>query len=255
MLGRIITGVSLAAIAAALAIFVAGPGVRFGLWSVTAGLGVLLGAAIPVVALAVLSLIALATAYFKKKSHLLIAAIAFAVSGGASLVPILMASAASKVPSIHDITTDASNPPRIVAGALAERANPADYVGRDPAPGSTPPMLISEAQTLAYPDIAPLEVEGSISEIAERAKGVVEGMGMAVIGEGDEPGIHTIEAVATSFWFGFKDDFVVRVSETGEGRARIDIRSKSRVGLSDLGANAKRIRDFVKAYGKAEAAS
>ena len=54
-----------------------------------------------------------------------------------------------------------------------------------------------------------------------------------------------IEAVATSFLFGFKDDMVIRVTETDGAQVKIDVRSKSRVGKSDLGQNAKRIRRFM----------
>jgi len=53
-----------------------------------------------------------------------------------------------------------------------------------------------------------------------------------------------IEAIDTSQWFGFHDDIVVRIRPAGSG-SRIDIRSKSRVGRSDLGANAHRIRTFT----------
>jgi uncharacterized protein (DUF1499 family) len=53
-----------------------------------------------------------------------------------------------------------------------------------------------------------------------------------------------VEATATTFWFGFKDDMVVRIVGKGEG-SRIDLRSMSRVGQSDMGANAARITDFV----------
>jgi uncharacterized protein (DUF1499 family) len=49
----------------------------------------------------------------------------------------------------------------------------------------------------------------------------------------------TVEGVAQSFWFGFKDDVVARV-----GDAQIDFRSVSRVGISDLGANTARIKDL-----------
>jgi uncharacterized protein (DUF1499 family) len=52
-----------------------------------------------------------------------------------------------------------------------------------------------------------------------------------------------IEATDTSFFYGFKDDLVVRIAETPDG-TRVDVRSKSRVGRSDLGQNAKRIRKF-----------
>ena len=53
-------------------------------------------------------------------------------------------------------------------------------------------------------------------------------------------------ATATTPWFGFKDDVVVRVERAGTG-SRVDVRSKSRVGRSDLGVNARRIRDFLAA--------
>jgi uncharacterized protein (DUF1499 family) len=53
-----------------------------------------------------------------------------------------------------------------------------------------------------------------------------------------------IEAVATTRWFGFIDDVVVRISEDGS-RSRIDVRSVSRVGRSDVGANARRIRAYL----------
>ena len=53
-----------------------------------------------------------------------------------------------------------------------------------------------------------------------------------------------IEATARTFWFGFKDDVVVRVTPSGDG-SRIDVRSVSRVGKSDVGANAKRIRTYL----------
>ena len=57
----------------------------------------------------------------------------------------------------------------------------------------------------------------------------------------------TIEAVATTYWFGFKDDIVIRVETTSEGSV-VDLRSASRVGRGDLGANAVRIRTFITAF-------
>jgi uncharacterized protein (DUF1499 family) len=55
-----------------------------------------------------------------------------------------------------------------------------------------------------------------------------------------------IEATATTMWFGFKDDIVVRVRPEAGGGSRVDVRSVSRVGQSDVGANAKRIREFIR---------
>jgi uncharacterized protein (DUF1499 family) len=43
---------------------------------------------------------------------------------------------------------------------------------------------------------------------------------------------------------GFKDDVVIRVT-SASGIARVDVRSKSRVGRGDVGANAKRIRQYL----------
>ena len=53
-----------------------------------------------------------------------------------------------------------------------------------------------------------------------------------------------IEATDTTFWFGFKDDVVVRVQPADNG-SRIDVRSESRVGKSDVGTNARRIRAYL----------
>jgi uncharacterized protein (DUF1499 family) len=54
-----------------------------------------------------------------------------------------------------------------------------------------------------------------------------------------------IEATATTFWFGFKDDVVVRITPLAAG-SRIDVRSKSRVGRGDTGTNAQRVRAYLK---------
>ena len=56
-----------------------------------------------------------------------------------------------------------------------------------------------------------------------------------------QPGKNLVEGTDVTFWYGYKDDVVVRVRDSGTGSV-VDIRSKSRVGVSDLGANAKRVR-------------
>jgi uncharacterized protein (DUF1499 family) len=59
----------------------------------------------------------------------------------------------------------------------------------------------------------------------------------------EDPSAGRLEAVAGTFWFGFKDDVTVRVSADGAG-SLVDVRSKSRVGKGDLGTNAQRIRTY-----------
>ena len=118
---------------------------------------------------------------------------------------------ARSVPPINDITTDARE--------------------------------ASDAQRRAYPDIQPLHLPVAPNIAFERAKGAAEEMGWDIARE--DPSAGRIEAVATTFWFGFKDDVLVRVSADGGG-SRVDVRSKSRVGKGDLGTNAQRIRAFQK---------
>jgi uncharacterized protein (DUF1499 family) len=161
------------------------------------------------------------------------------------MVPLKMRELSRANPFIHDITTDFDNPPAIIAAAGETRANPAAYAGAEPVRDSQ--KTVAEAQREAFPDIAPLTVGADLGAAAKTARRVIEEMKMEVLAEG--PGAEAgsgwrIEAVATSFWYGFKDDFVVRLTRDDRG-TRIDVRSKSRVGLSDLGANAKRVRDFL----------
>lgn len=248
MLKILIFLVSIAAIVAALAIAVAGPGTRFGVWDFGVGLGILQMAAIPVMALAAASLVMVLLSVWKARGLAPLAILALLMAGAASIVPLQMRAAAEANPFIHDITTDFANPPQIVAAASAPRMNPPAYLGSDPAPqgdGAT----ISAAQKAAFPDIAPLVLNGKIGEIAAKAQQTVESMGMEILQapalDGPPTGEPSIEAVATSTWFGFRDDFVVRLTDQADGSVRVDVRSKSRVGVSDLGANAARVRQFM----------
>ncbi len=249
MLKIVIWLVSVVAIIAALAVVAAGPGTRFGLWNFGVGLGILQMAAIPVLVLAAGSLVMVLLAFWKARGLVPLAGLALVMAGGASLIPLQMKAAAEGNPFIHDITTDFDNPPQIIAAALAERMNPPGYLGSDPAPQGNG-VTISAAQQNAFPDIAPLMLKGELGAIATQANSAIKSMGMEILPNsgpnGTQSGQSIIEAVATSTWFGFKDDFVVRLADQGDGSIRVDVRSKSRVGVSDLGANAARVRQFLK---------
>jgi hypothetical protein len=249
MLSRIIVALSIVAILLSVGVAVAGPGTRFGLWPFMTGLALVQGLALPVMAAAVVSLVMTGLSFWKSRKTAPVAIAALLASAAAASVPVGMLAAAQGNPMIHDITTDVDNPPAIIAGADAERANPPAYVGADPVPGDPSGQTIMAAQKAAFPDLVPANVDGPLDAAAERVRGRLEAMGMETLASGPSPGETapslTIEAVATTFWFGFKDDFVVRLIEQPDGRVRIDVRSKSRVGLSDLGANAARIREFL----------
>ena len=75
----------------------------------------------------------------------------------------------------------------------------------------------------------------------------VEAMGLEIVAVDEDAG--TVEATDTTFWFGFKDDMVVRVRPAADGGSLVDARSVSRVGMSDLGKNAERILDLLNRLG------
>jgi len=144
-------------------------------------------------------------------------------------------------PFIHDITTDFSNPPALVVAAELRGADdhPVTYEGGD----------VATAQQEGYPNLKPLLLNGTPQEVFAQAKQTIEDMGWELVGSQNETLPYTLEAVHTSTLFGFKDDIAVRISENEAG-VRIDMRSKSRVGKSDLGANADRIEAFFEALGQ-----
>ena len=147
---------------------------------------------------------------------------------------------ASRLPAIHDITTDTMQPPPFLAvvplraGAL----NPVDYGGPD----------VAAKQRTAYPDLGPLLLSVPPGRAFDRALAAARSLGWELIAS--DPAGGRIEATDTTFWFGFTDDVVVRVTPLSTG-SRVDVRSLSRVGGGDLGANAARIRKYLAAV-KAE---
>lgn len=249
MIKLFVTASALASFAIAALFAAAGPGVRFGLWDYGTGLSLFRNFGLASVVVAAVAIAALVLALVKARRFLPLTALAAVASIGAASVPLQLRSAVEANPVIHDITTDFENPPEISAGAGAERTNPAAYLGSEPTGRASDGPSVAEAQRKAFPDIAPLDVSASMDDVRKAARAIVEEMGMSVLAEGpvsaDSGAGWRIEAVSTSRWFGFKDDFVVRLSRLDDDATRIDVRSKSRVGKSDLGANAKRVRDFM----------
>lgn len=149
------------------------------------------------------------------------------------------------VPPIHEISTDLATPPPFVAVApIRERAgaiNPPQYVAE--LSGSRGKTNVPEEQRKAYPDIQPAMLEGVEPAAAfARAEAAVKSLGWEVVASVPDEG--RIEATDTTRFFGFKDDVVIRLRAEGGG-TRVDVRSKSRVGVGDVGANAARVRRFL----------
>lgn len=163
---------------------------------------------------------------------LIVALVLFSVTFG---IPRYWLAIARSVPPIHDITTDTEDPPQFVE-ILKHRSpedNPVEYGGPE----------LAQKQKEAYPDIKPLIVPFSEDRVFQEALETARQLGWEIVAAVPEEG--RIEATDTTFWFGFKDDIVIRIKKKSSGGTRVDIRSVSRVGRSDLGANARRIRRFI----------
>ncbi|MDX1735586.1 MAG: DUF1499 domain-containing protein, partial [Halioglobus sp.] len=139
-------------------------------------------------------------------------------------------------PRIHDITTDTSDPPVFVA-AGRERGPNANTLAIKPE--------VIEQQLAAYPDLATIESALPPGDAFERALSVAQELGWQVYHQDRAAG--TIEAVETTSIMAFKDDVVIRIRAAAPG-SEIDLRSVSRVGQGDIGANAARIRSFASAF-------
>jgi hypothetical protein len=151
--------------------------------------------------------------------------------------------AAVDVPPIHDITTDTANPPEFVAIVPLRKNAPNGY--EYGATEAWPAEKLGATTMEAYPGLKPIESDLSVADAVDRAEATPLARGLEVVAVDRDAGV--VEATATTFWFGFKDDMVVRVVGDGEG-SRIDLRSMSRVGQSDVGANADRITDFFNQF-------
>jgi uncharacterized protein (DUF1499 family) len=151
---------------------------------------------------------------------------------------------AKSVPFIHNISTDTVNPPAFdkVISLRNEQHNPLAFDGNkvlDKESGVT----LAQVQNSAYPNVKTHISELAPQDAHAKAKSVAEALGWELVNSDPEAGI--IEATQTTMIWGFKDDVVVRITATPEGKSAIDLHSVSRIGGSDLGANAKRIEAFL----------
>jgi len=150
-------------------------------------------------------------------------------------VPLNWYAVAHRMPWIHDITTDTKDPPefRAILPLRAKAPNLTDYGGPE----------VAALQHAAYPDVKPLTLFTPPDRAFDRALAVARSLGWKIIDEDRKEG--RIEAMDRTICFGFTDNIVIRVRPEHDG-SRVDIRSVSRVGKSDLGTNAARIRKFLR---------
>lgn len=217
-----------------LAMLVAtGPAYRLGYWGIGSIVSVLRWAAyIGIAAMALSTLVAISR--FRKDRHGLgMCVLAFAIGIFNFGMPYSLQRQAFTLPPIHDITTDIESPPTFVdvVSLRSDAPNTLDY---DPSVGVV--------QQNAYPDLKSLILDITLSDAFDLALKTARNEGWEIVSSNKTLGL--IEATDVTFWYGFKDDVVIRLVSHQIG-SKIDVRSVSRVGLGDLGANALRIRSFL----------
>ncbi|MGA7964527.1 MAG: DUF1499 domain-containing protein [Gammaproteobacteria bacterium] len=208
-------------------------------------------------------------------SATLVGVLALALGLGSFAWPWMMLRHAEAVPPIHDISTNTAHPPRFLAlaQARAKAPNGLDYGGGGPhiakaevaslakfldspagrknpqhesvakACTSWSPACLAAVQDAYYPGIRPLPAPGIEPATAYGAAlATARDMGWKIAAS-DADARH-IEASATTAWFGFTDDIAINVMPVGSGSV-VNVRSESRLGLSDLGKNAARVREYL----------
>ena len=228
------------AILCALAAIVSGLGYRSGWWSLGWGFGTLRWAAYGAIVATALAVAGAVVSRRNRKGRDFASAIIALLVGAATFgLPGVMLIKAEQLPSIHDITTDTTDPPKFVAvlPLRANARNSTDYGGAN----------VAAQQRAAYPEIAPVYSNVPPDKAFVRALSVARAMGWDIVATAPSEG--RIEATDTTLLYGFKDDIVIRVTPAPQG-SRTDVRSESRIGGGDVGTNARRIATFLNELAK-----
>ncbi len=143
--------------------------------------------------------------------------------------------AAGDIPAIHDVTTDLANPPQFEV--LSLRADNLAGVGTA--------ENWKKLHAGSYGDLAPVVLAKPVAEATAQVTALATARGWAIAKS--DPVRGQVEATASVSFIRFHDDVVIRIASTADGQgSQVDMRSVSRVGISDFGVNAKRVRAFLK---------
>jgi hypothetical protein len=238
---------------------VAALGVKFGLWPWQFGLmKLIVQFGLPLIGITLLlGLVALVWTLVRKPRT------GWAMALVGLLIPVLalgylgsVRAKSADIPPIHDISTDIVDAPvfsaKVMAARQAMSANPVNPMTapmgsldayKAPAFSKIAALTLGQVGHEAYPAVRTLTVAADPARTAAAAQAEAAAQGWT--GVTADPATGVVEATAETFWFGFKDDVVVRVRPGAAGGSIVDVRSTSRVGLSDIGANAARIQKFL----------
>jgi uncharacterized protein (DUF1499 family) len=238
-LTRWVAVLGLALAVTALLLLAAGPlGWRAGWWSFQLAFTTLMpyafGAGIAAMTVSALALVGSLGGV--RRQAVVMAACGLAIGGVAAYFPWRASEMRDVSPPMHDITTDAANPPSFAFAAAMRAA--------EQGAGVAYPAEAAALQQKFYPDIEPAMLAVPPAQAFDRALAVAKAKGWTVVSA--DPEAEVIDAYDKSFWFGFADDIAIRVTPTETG-SRVDIRSGSRQGRGDYGVNAARVRGFLAA--------
>ncbi len=199
-------------------------------------IGLLVFAASCVLALVVIIVLVIVILLPRYQQHRRVALMNLLPAIPPALLIVVVLISSGEYPAIHDITTNTDDPP-VFDIAVERRGAEANSI-------DIKPESIA-IQLKHYPDLSTIESSLSPSDAFSRAAEVAIELNWQIYNSDPRNGM--LEAAYTSFWFGFTDDVVIRIRPTASG-TEIDLRSVSRVGRGDLGANAKRIRAFTQLF-------
>ena len=230
---------SVGGLAAAL---IAAVGSGGGAWSFMTGFGILRYAFFAAIAGGLLAIIAffMARRGGLHTGRLNLLALLIAVAFGGYLMSQI--ATARQVPAIHDATTDLVDVPQFAA--LTVRADNLENIPDD-GTALDPESRWKAIHRKSYGDLRALRLPLTVVEATTRAEALAKARGWQIARADRQAGI--VEATATTMFFRFKDDVVIRIrpDPTRPGGSIVDMRSISRVGQSDIGVNAQRIRSFL----------
>ncbi len=237
-------------------------GVKFGLWDWRVGLGTLIvewGPRLLAAALVLAVIATIAMLLQRPRRGLPLALIALLIPAAGLNYLYQVRERSKTLPPIHDVSTNAEDPPvhspRIAEARAAAGANPVHPLTAElssmeayqtPRFADQGDRTVGELGRQAYPQLRPLIVSAQRERLFAVLAQEADERGWTIVT--NDPAAGRLEAVAETFWFGFRDDVAVRIRPApGAGRLVVDARSTSRVGLGDLGANAARLIAYLQA--------
>lgn len=234
------------ALAVVIVVILMGPVYQLGAVS----LGAIFGVVFPwgtyaAIGIAVLSVAGLVASLVRRRMRAAaVFGLAAVLSGGLVFQMLELRAAARAVPPIHDVTTDLDNPPAFaVLNPRAGEEEPVVPARDESMQALTPAERWRSYHKAAYDDLRTLRLNLPVADAAELAAEAAREMNWEIAAV--DPAAGRVEATDSTAWFGFRDDIVIRIVAVDPGVSDVDVRSVSRVGISDLGVNAARIQSYI----------